>query len=37
MGKTLTIEERMAKLEAIVNGDSLKREMIRKAAAYPND
>lgn len=37
MGKTLTIEERMAKLEAIVNGDSLKREMIRKAAAYPKD
>lgn len=37
MGKNLTIEERMAKLEAIVNGDSLKREMVRKAAAYPKD
>ena len=37
MEKQLTIDERMAKLEAIVNGDSLKREMVRKAAAYPKD
>jgi len=37
MEKTLTIEERMAKLEAIVNGDSLKRDMVRKATQYPKD
>lgn len=37
MEKTLTIEEGMAKFEAIVNGDSLKRDMVRKATQYPKD
>lgn len=37
MEKQLSIEERMARLEAIVNGDSLKHEMIRKATQYPKD
>lgn len=37
MEKQLTIDERIAKLEAIVNGDSLKRDMVRKAAQYPKD
>lgn len=37
MEKKKTIEERMAALEAIVNGDSVKRDMIRKAKQYPKD
>lgn len=35
MEKKMTLEERMAALEAIVNGDSVKRDMIRKAKQYP--
>lgn len=35
--KELTFEERKAILEDIVNGEALKRDMVRKAKQYPKD
>ena len=35
--KELTLEERKAILEDIVNGEALKRDMVRKAKQYPKD
>lgn len=35
--KELTIEERKAILEELVNGEALKRDMVRKAKMYPTD
>ena len=35
--KVLSVEERKAILEELVNGEALKRDMVRKAKLYPKD
>lgn len=35
--KGLSVEERKAILEELVNGEALKRDMVRKAKLYPKD
>lgn len=37
MEKELTLEQRKARMEELVNGDMLKAEMMRKAKLYPKD
>ena len=35
--KVLSVEERKAILEELVNGEALKRDMVHKAKLYPKD